>query len=182
MIIKKIIDLCKKRGICCLYDGGEVQYISDGTALYPMYNLPKFDETSLCKTYDITETQRSKIHFSHDPIPPARFNLEDNVESETVCQRGPMVLSIAGGGAVPYITSQGLMFINYKHLAPLQDVEANMLEVYERINQAGQTYFAIKSGLILLAIILPYEIINQKLVDDLNSLTNMCKVALDNQK
>ena len=47
MKIKKIIDLCKKRGIFRLYAGESVQWISDGCALYPLYNLPEFDEETL---------------------------------------------------------------------------------------------------------------------------------------
>lgn len=182
MIIKKIIDLCKKRGICYLYDGADVQYISDGAAIYPMYNLPRFDENTLCRTYDITDTQQGKIHFSHDRNLPINIDLSDNTDSETLCQKGPMVLSIAGGGAVPYITSQGLMFINAKYFAPLSDVRDNMLEVYERISTSGKTYFVIKSGFVLLAAVTPYEVITREFIEDLSTLTNMCKVALENQQ
>ena len=182
MIIKKIIDLCKKRGICYLYDGADVQYISDGAAIYPMYNLPRFDENTLCRTYDITDTQQNKIHFHHSRELPMHLDLSDNTDSEVLCQRGSMVLSIAGGGAVPYMTSQGLMFINAKYLTPLSDVRDNMIEVYERISTSGNTYFVIKSGFVLLAAVTPYEVINPKFVDDLSALTAMCKVALENQQ
>ena len=182
MIIKKIIDLCKKRGICFLYEGKDVQYISDGAAIYPMYNLPRFDENTLCRTYDITDTQQEKIHFSHDKNLPINIDLSDNTDSETLCQKGPMVLSIAGGGAVPYITSQGLMFINAKYFAPLSDVRDNMLEVYERISTSGDTYFVIKSGFVLLAAVTPYEVITREFIEDLSTLTNMCKVAFENQR
>lgn len=181
MIFKKIIDLCKKRGIVRLYDGKDVQWISDGFAIYPMYNLPKFDENTLCKTYDITDKQQDKIHFFYDKSLPGNIEFSDVIDDETLCKKGPMVLSVAGGGAVPYMTSQGIKFINSKYLAPLSDTRDDMLEVYERLTKDGHTYFAVKSGLILMAIIMPYEVINQQFVDDLSTLATMCRVALDNK-
>lgn len=58
MKIKKIIDICKKNGNIIIFEGGKEQWISDGAAVFPMFNLPQFDEDSLCKTYDITDKQR----------------------------------------------------------------------------------------------------------------------------
>ena len=50
MKIKKLIDLCKKRGCFYLFEDERVQWLSDGVALYPLYNVPEFDEETLCRT------------------------------------------------------------------------------------------------------------------------------------
>lgn len=54
MEIKKIINFCKKRGVLYLFDGDGCQWISDGIAVYPLFNLPIFDEESILKAYDIS--------------------------------------------------------------------------------------------------------------------------------
>ena len=68
MKIKKLIDLCKKRGCFYLFEDERVQWLSDGVALYPLYNVPEFDEETLCRTFDITEKQQEKI-----PVHAGRF-------------------------------------------------------------------------------------------------------------
>ncbi len=182
MIIKKIIDICKKHGGVYLYDTPEEQWISDGFALYPLFGLPKFDECTLCQTYDITDKQRDKIHFKHEASLPKCFSFKDVEASETVCDEGPMYLSSAGRGIVPYMTSQGIVFIDASYLAPLADTKEAMLQVYERYNAAGQMYFAIKSGFMLLALIMPYDCINEQFVKNLEVLHTQCSVALFNKR
>lgn len=66
MKIRKIIDICKKNGNIIIFESGKEQWISDGAAVFPMFNLPQFDEDSLCRTYDITDKQAAKIHFRHE--------------------------------------------------------------------------------------------------------------------
>ena len=66
MKIRKIIDICKRSGHIFLFDTEREQWISDGCAVFPMFNLPRFDENSLYKTYDITDKQANKIIFRHE--------------------------------------------------------------------------------------------------------------------
>lgn len=182
MIIKKIIDICKKHTVVYLYDTPKEQWISDGYAIYPLFGLPKFDECTLCQTYDITDKQRDKIHFKHETKLPPYLSFEDVEDNETPCNEGPMYLSSAGRGIVPYMTSQGIVFIDASYLAPLADTKEAMLQVYERYTAAGQMYFAVKSGFMLLALIMPYDCINEQFVNNLEVLYKQCSIALFNKQ
>ena len=182
MKIRKIIDICKKNGNIIIFESGKEQWISDGAAVFPMFNLPQFDEDSLCRTYDITDKQAAKIHFRHEYTMPAAIDFEDCTEDENVVTRGPMCLSDAGRGIIPYMTSQGVAFIDAKYLQPLSDIEDSMLNLYERHTKSGQIYFAAKSGFMLVGIILPVDAINDQFVERLKQLTQQCEIALFNKK
>lgn len=182
MKIRKIIDICKKRGNITIFESGKEQWISDGAAIFPMFNLPQFDQDSLCKTYDITDKQAAKIHFRHEYSMPAAYDFEDCTDDENIVMRGPMCLSDAGSGIIPYMTSQGVAFIDAKYLLPLSDMEESMLNLYERHTESGQIYFAAKSGLMLVGIILPVDVINEQFVERLKQLTQQCEITLFNKK
>lgn len=96
MKIKKIIDLCKKRGIFRLYAGESVQWISDGCALYPLYNLPEFDEETLYRVFDITEKQQDKISFRYELHLPSAICIDDYMQGEALCEKGTMVIGAGG--------------------------------------------------------------------------------------
>lgn len=55
---------------------------------------------------------------------------------------------------MPVRTSRGLRFYNPDYLKPLKDLQ-NTLEIYERHTESGMLYFAVKSGMLLQAIVLP---------------------------
>lgn len=182
MKIRKIIDICKKNGNIIIFESRKEQWISDGAAVFPMFNLPQFDEDSLCRTYDITDKQAAKIHFRHEHTMPTAYDFKDCTEDEDVVTRGPMCLSDAGRGIIPYMTSQGVAFIDAKYLQPLSDIEDSMLNLYERYTKSGQIYFAAKSGFMLVGIILPVDAINDQFVERLKKLTQQCEIALFNKK
>lgn len=53
MKTKKAIDLCKKTGVLNIYCDKDVQWISNGAAIYSLWGLPELDEISVCLAYDI---------------------------------------------------------------------------------------------------------------------------------
>lgn len=88
MKIRKIIDICKRSGHIFLFDTEREQWISDGCAVFPMFNLPRFDENSLYKTYDITDKQANKIIFHHEAELPVSYNFNDVAPGETSSNAG----------------------------------------------------------------------------------------------
>ncbi len=182
MKIKKLIDICKKTGNMFLYNTEDKRWLSDGHAIYDITSLPAFDEITLCNTYDINDKQASKINFRQETELPAAINFDDVCDGECVALRGPMWLSHAGTGIIPFKTSQGIVFIESKYLLPLSDISPSLLELYERTNENGNIYFAVKSGMLLLAAITPYDVINSEFVGRLKELTQQCEVALFNKQ
>ena len=64
MKTKKCFDICKKSGVFYVYQAEyNEQWLSDGSACYPITGLPMLTEDSICKLYDINDTQRNKCCF-----------------------------------------------------------------------------------------------------------------------
>lgn len=181
MKIRKIIDICKRSKNLFLFESENVQWISDGLAIYPLLNLPHFDEDSICEVYDINDKQAEKIKFRHEDALPGNLDFSDWTPEENNVAPCSLRLVNAGEEIIPYLTSQGALFIYQRYLAPLSDIEGDMLELYERQTKNGQIYFAVKSGTVLLALILPADVLNDQFVDRLKHLSAMCEVSNHNR-
>lgn len=180
MLIKKLIGICKKSGIIMLCEtDGEGQWLGTGAAMYPLFDLPEFDRHTICRTYDISEKQAEKIIFRHEPELPESFCFSDIDESESLCDPIEMEITVKGQSVQPYMTSQGIAFIDRKYLQPLEDGDMSMLEIYERTNSDGQMYFAAKIGFMLVGILTPANVVNQKFVDMLHCLYVRTQVMVD---
>lgn len=180
MKIKKIIDLCKRSKRLFLYDGGAEQWISDGCAMYPLFDLPQMDELTICRAYDIDDKQREKISFKYETSLPEFFDFSDDVDGEP-SERGALSLFDGGRRIVPYTTSQGVVFIDERYLEPFYDGDTSLLELYERNRADGSIYFAVKKGFTLVGLVLPVDVINDQFVERLEKLFTNCKIALFNQ-
>ena len=122
MLIKKLIGICKKSGIIMLCEtDGKGQWLGTGAAMYPLFDLPEFDRHTICRTYDISEKQAEKIIFRHEPELPESFCFSDIDESESLCDPIEMEITVKGQSVQPYMTSQGIAFIDRKYLQPLED-------------------------------------------------------------
>lgn len=184
MKIKKIVDLCKKRGTFYLYIGREedsVQWLSDGAGMYPLFGVPELCEETLYRIFDIPEKQQEKIMFRTERDAPKGFCLEDCEEGEVRCEKG-IELYAMGVRLVPFKTSTGIRFMDAKYLEPMADVK-DYLEVFERTSRSGSfSYFAIKSGMTLMGVVMPFQTISEDFVKDLKELSEQCEVALFNAK
>ena len=178
MEIKKIINLCKKSGQLGIYENEGTQWITDGYALYPLYSLPLFDEESICVAYDISAKKAEKMHITFNLSLPSMFDYRNDVEAETQCKRGSPLFN----GLVPLTTSHGIEFIQGKYLTPFADADDNMIFIYERTTETGGTYFAVKDGLMLVGIILPYDCINEDFVNNIKTLYEQCEITLYNKQ
>ncbi len=180
MIIKKIIDVCKKKKafVLCEDENG-VQWLSDGAAMFPLYGLPQFCEETIFRTFDIPEKQQKKMHFSHKPALPSDFNFKDYFPGEKECARQFQLITGASD-TLPYNTTQGIKFIHSEHLLPLAD--APQLTICERVKEDGTLYFAAKSGFVLLAIITPFDVITEDFTEQLRNFSLACEKAFDNKR
>lgn len=178
MIIKKIIDLCKKNLICKIYKTRQGQFISNGSGFYPITGLPVFDEDTFCLTYDIP---KGKIHFSEEGSLPSNIDISDTTDEEVLCEQLPINLAYHSKCLIPVVTGTGIKFIDSRYLAPLSDND-NMVTIYERQSDDGGTYFVLKNGLLFAGIVMPFEVITVEFVTEINRLASLCKVALDNKQ
>lgn len=185
MKLKKVASICSKTKIFCLYDreesGGEVsQWLGDSSAIYPITGLTYMDEENIYSVFDISAKQQEKIIFRHGPAPEG-INLDDVDPTERRLSDDGLSVVYDGGILKPLQTRNGISFIQNKYLSPLEDV-IEMVQLYERATPQGTPYIVAKTGFFLAAVIMPYNVINEKFVYHLSALARQCSRALAEKK
>lgn len=168
MKIKKLARLCSARKRIQLFDGDTVQYIGDGSAVYPIWGMPELDEESLMVVFDIPEKKQKDFFVSREPA-PAGINLKDVDETEQLVER----LGLEIDGMVLLRTGRGLAMIDGRYLAPVEDEEN--LELYERTGKDGVRVIVAKAGFDLLALIFELPV-TAEFVDRLTELMELAAV------
>lgn len=154
MIIKKIAAICKSRKSVALYDDEEagIQWIGDGCAIYPLYDMPPLDEETVLVVLDVPGDKRGDYRVNYTPL-PTPYNFRDDDDLERMLPEMDVGIVFKDSKLMPARTSRGLLFFNPKYLEPLNDLDG--FELYERQTKDGGIYFAVKTGFILQAILLP---------------------------
>lgn len=182
MKIKKIESICKARKTIFIYDTLSIQWISNGQVYYPLYKFPSLNEDNVFAMFDIPEDKQSKFQFGAYSTLPPQFDFSDTTDNEEMILTGNLLIQKNGYLLLPLKTQFGLIFIDTRYLAPFDDIEEGV-QLYQRIDQFGKTYIAVKSGFSLFGIILPLDnIIDDKLIAEFEELTSLSKVALKNKQ
>lgn len=180
MNFSKIISLCKESNMMILYDDEEkgMQWISDGSSVYPMLGTVELDFISLCNVCKISESkQKSMTVREHEKLPASVFSFDDNITTENKILRLPYTINMKSITAVPFETSQGVIFIDKDCLAPFSDYSELNLLYYERFTPDNRQYLAVKNGLMLIGIIQPLNIIDGKFISELDNFQKLCAAA-----
>ena len=98
-------------------------------------------------------------------------------ENEKPCSYGE---ALFGGsyGLIPITTDHGIEFIDGKYLLPIADNSDDMRYIFERTSENGTRYFAVKHGLILVALVAPVNCINETFVERLRHIVAECEKTL----
>jgi len=179
MKINKLAAICKRSETIMLYDkedGG--QWIGDGAAMYSAYDLPELNDDYIYAIFDIPEKKQKKMSYRRQGMPPS-ISVADSVPNENMLDPPKFDISVAGRILRPLKTQRGLIFIDTKYLLPLADAD-DYLELYERISTDGKLYVAVKNGFMLMAVILPYKIVTEDFVENMEELARLCKIAYEN--
>lgn len=185
MKFKVIGNICKKKKTAIIFDrvtvnsaGMEVcqQYISDGSAIYPVIGLPYINEETLLTMWDIPEKQRDGWTVRTLPAPDC-IDFRDTIAADSQVRETDFVLYQNQSKLRAIATSRGIVFIDLGYLAPLVD-SFDVMQMYERINDAGQLYIVVTAGLWLQAIIFPYKLIDKDFIEKLDYILNECETSL----
>ena len=181
MKIKKIVDICRHEGVARIFkDSREVQWLSCGYACYPLYEIPKLGEDEFFTIFDFTPKQREETLFELTDHPGA-ISTADFYVGEELCERLTPNIPFGSRLLFPFSTLGGIKFLDSEYLSPLAD-EIKSLEVYERTPEKGETYFAVKVGMSLRAIIMPFNALNKPFVDNIEKIYSLCKRSLRNKE
>lgn len=182
MKIKSIAAICKKGKQVVLYNryesGGTLQqYIGDGNDRISRFWPSKAGRRKHILTiFDVPEKQREDWFVRVRDVPEG-INFEDTDANEKMIERDNLSIIFSGHTLKPLQTRRGLVFIQSRYLSPVSDV-LEVLELYERITTGGTPYIVAKAGLLLQAVIMPFDVINQQFVESLQRLTEQCAVSL----
>jgi hypothetical protein len=171
MIFKNLTALLRGHKRIVLYgDPEELQWVGDGGAIYPLHGMPGMVEDDLPAVFDVPEKDEGKYLIDHHLTLPETLCYKDvDPRGETQLRPEAWVLKRYDTLYVPVQTSRGLRFYNPDYLRPLKDLQ-NTLEIYERRATDGSMYFALKSGMLLQALILPLAPDYGKLLKELLGL------------
>lgn len=182
MKLKKVISICHQRKTFRLFDkisehGEIVQWMGDGFAAYPLNGLPILDEETLCAVFDISEKQLKNTSVRRLTMPDA-LNVDDTDPAERFVPDDDFSIMYGGTELKPLKTRNGIIFIQQKYIAPLEDV-LDVVRLYERATPDGQTYIVAKAGLLIAAVIFPYSVVNEKFVNRLEEVARESRRVLN---
>ena len=180
MKFKKIETILKNKRTIVICEGPDCQWIGDGIAFYPCYKFPRLDEKNLPVILDISEDKLDKYTILVKGLPKS-VSFMDSIENEIVLNRGEFEFVIDGMRLEPIKTSQGMVLISTKYLKPYSD-EKEGLFLYERISSDGVPLIAVKKGFMLIGMIAPINIIDEKFISIMESIVTSSKIALKNAK
>lgn len=179
--IKKIVALCKKRKLVTLYETkDEVQWLGDGIAIYPLYNMPYFTADLFCSLYDITDKQSEKIEFKTSEM-PSTVDVSDAALNETQCEAIDISIYFGGKRLIPIKTSEGIIYLDKEYLAPIGDLKMDMVFFFERVTE-GHRYIVVKCGFNVVAIITPQPVITEKFCETLKEIATLTEARRHNMK
>lgn len=181
MIFKNLTALCRAHKRVILYgDPEELQWVGDGMALYPLHGMPGMEAEDLQAVFDVPDKDEGKYLIEHNDWLPEIFCYEDLApRGETQLRPEAWIFKRYDTLLVPVQTSRGLRFYNPDYLKPLKDLQ-NTLEIYERRATNGSMYFAVKSGMLLQAILLPLTPEYGKLLDELLEICQGLQRTVEN--
>ena len=181
MKIKKVVDICRREGVARIYeDANETQWLSCGYACYPLYEVPELSEDEFFTIFDFSAKQRNETIFERTAF-PSSLSTSDFTETEILCEKLTPNIPFGSKLLIPFKTVGGIKFLDSEYLAPFAD-ESNDIEIYERVSEKGEPYFAVKIGMCLRAIITPFNAVNKSFVDNIEKIYYLCRRALYNKE
>lgn len=177
--LKKIISLCKKTNRVIIFQewktGEEMrmlnrQFISDGRAVYRVDGLPPLNKEAVLRIFDVEETKWDDWHCSVvEELQNSGLNLEDHdpTEMENDTFFCPMIIN--GKTLRIFGLPDGTAIcVDEDLFSPLDDTDYR--HYFVRRTAGGSTYLAVKNGMELGAIILPYEGVTDARADEMKDL------------
>ena len=189
MKLKAIASMCKRSKQIMLVDIGVdnqccVQWVGDGTAMYPLYGMPHLEEDQIYTLFDVPEKDVGKMMFNSfrtDDDECIGLNFADTDNEEHELEQIGLSLVVGSGIVRPYRTSNGgVLFLDTAALTPINDA-LDYLTMHERTTRAGQTYVAVKNGLLLQGIIMPMKIEKRQLMNRLLELCDMVRTNIEQE-
>lgn len=109
MKIKQIESILKAEKTIIVSETSACQWLGNGAAFYPVYNLPKLTKENIFTLFDVPEDKRDKFYFEERSLPEF-INFRDDDSEEKMLERDMFSIYIQGRTLEPLKTSQGVVF------------------------------------------------------------------------
>ena len=156
MKIKAIEKICKKEGQIVLINSPHGVWLGVLSALYRVYGIERLSIDELRVFWDIGDKAFRKYEVSELDCLPDGYSFEDHDAGEEACEEKKCFSGVGTYELMPLKTSSGVRCIDRRFCEPFFDT-VSQCQIYERKNAAG-VYFAVKKGMFLEAIIMPFAL------------------------
>ena len=157
MKIKKIAQICAGQKTIYVHNQsckGDLvrQWVGDGVAMYPLDDLPYMDDDALMVLFDVPPDKLDSWRVrevglgslvSLDDIDPDEVDI---LPYDLTVNNGRTLMPFDGG-------ARGTLWIQQRYLAPTDDID--IVRYCARPTMGGGRVIAVKSGLVLMGIIMP---------------------------
>lgn len=156
MKISAIWALLKKRKTILIQKGIDTLWVGDGVAAYPIYTIPTLDKNIMQTLLDVGDDAWSSFTVSEQDF--VSFDTKDNVLGERELRATGLMINWRGVALMPLTDGNELYYIQTRYLKPFNDFEP--LFCFRRTGSLGGGYIAVKEGMLIRGVILPYELIS----------------------
>lgn len=175
MKFKAIEKICKEKKRAAIFDGEE-QWLGDGVAAYVLRGAPLLDKRNILTMFDVPEAKWDDWHITMTN-PPESLCFDDTDPGEQEVRYYDLGISYGGKELRLFDTPDGVAAIDEKYIAPMRD-HAAYLHFYLRTGRMGLRYFAVKDGLLLVAVIMPCDIASEAIAEEAERFAKQIKKAL----
>jgi len=133
------------------------QWVTDGAAAYRLGIYPPIEVDDVAKSLFLSQKACSKINFKEVP----KFNqvdFNDLSETEVPVNVSPIEIVLNEVNHIPVFTENSLDFLDSKYLSAISKRWRLATTLFARKHESGQTYFAVKEGGCVIAVIMPFKV------------------------
>ena len=178
MKLKDIARLCLKTATIGISKARGTQWLGNGYASYPVFNLPKLDIDTAAAVLDIDEEKADMLDVRYVELLP-KFDLaEANDEEEALT--GVVLRFLYNGKQLDAWQTEGkrIVLVDPAYTKPYFAEAAEEPALYLRRTLTGTDYIVGKSGMFVTAVIMPFET-DAKMADDLSRKFYRLGAAMD---
>lgn len=168
MKIQKIVDICKKSGQLYITEAEGAQWIGNGQAVYPLYDLPKLTAEELCTIYSITEEQRDKMILNEKDASEYKIDFSAINGDEEATEVVNIGLHFGGTSLIMLKCGGGISFVKRMYLTPFKEE----VQYWRRTGPIGE-YFVVTAGMFIKAIIVPETGLRADIAGELKEIVKM---------
>lgn len=175
MKFSKITSLAKRnRTAVLMKDDDGQQWLSIGSAVYRLENMPVLDEDTVLTVMGVSDDKREKwlTRCEEESSRILKNDLPDEVE--VTAEDAGITIIYGGSLLTPIYTFDGVIWIDTELMAPTAKKETGYIRYFIR-KSGGARAIAVKDGMVLSAVIMEYKQGGTDLYEALDTLADRCR-------